>query len=591
MVEKRDNRTTILAVIILFLVSFGIYANTLSNGFVYDDDKQIIENPWIRDIRNLDDIFARDVWGFYWREHGSSNYYRPMMHVMYLIVYHTAGLSPWAFHLMNILFHSATSILIFFLITLLIRNSGERFLPGIPFMSALLFASHPIHTEVVAWAAGIPDLSFTFFCLSSFYLFIQSTNKKTSSPLLFILSIVTYVVALLSKEPAVTLPLILFFYDYSFRRDTLRTNLYKYLIYLFVTAIYFAVRIYALGGITYSESSVHFLKWIPDVFPLFVKYIQKLIFPVNLNAYYSFSPAASFNPIKVIIGMIVTIAFIASLFISLRKSRVVFLSLVFISVPLLPALYLPGIGEESFAERYLYMPSFGYVILLSLFISLITERFRRSKFLFLTAGIIIVLLYSSGTIARNQVWKDDYSLWSDTVVKSPNSHQPHNMLGRAYFKRGEIDKAIKEYRIALRLKPKHPETHNNLGAALATKNLVQEAEQQFLTALDLKPYYSDAHNNIGILYGSQGQLDKAIAHFKEAIRSRPDFADAHHNLGVTYLNKGMVDLAIKEFRETLRLDPDAVNAHLNLARAYEMKGLAEEARKHRLRARELVGKE
>ena len=330
--------------------------------------------------------------------------------------------------------------------------------------------------------------------------------------------------------------------------------------------------------------------WLPDVFALFGRYLGKLLLPIHLNAYYPSSPAGSFFEPAVLLGLGSAVLFAAALYASLRRSKRVFLGLSFIALPLAPALYVPGIGGTPFAERYLYLPSFGFALLVALSISRAAAHTRKRELVTLVAGLAIALLYSGATIARNQVWKDDTRLWSDTVRKSPESGIPRNNLGRAYFSMGEIEKAVEQYRVALRINPAHAEARNNLGAALATRGRVDEAESELLIALKLDPDYSDAHNNIGILYGSRGDLDLAVVHFRKALGVRPDFPDAHHNLGVTYLNQGRVDPAIEHFRETLKLKPDAVNTHMNLARAYEIKGLGDEARRHRRQAQALAGK-
>jgi Tfp pilus assembly protein PilF len=585
----RMGTAPVLSVLLVALVSIGIYANTLTNGFVYDDAKQILANPWITDARYLPDIMTHDVWGF-WPERAASSYYRPLMHIVNMMVYQAAGFSPWAYHLVNVLFHAGNSVLVLLLATQLLASSGNASSRHTPLIAALLFATHPIHSEPVNWAGGMPDLSFSLFYLLSFYFYMRSTDRENAPLPLRCLSLLGFVLALVSKEPALTLPVILFAYDYSFKTDRPRTILRRLVPYIAISAAYLAVRFMVLGGATASATDTPFHQWIPNVFSIFSRYLGMLLLPIGLNAYHSFSPAESFFDRNVLVGLGVTIVFITALIISLRKSRVVFLSLMFIIIPLLPALYIPAISGTPFSERYLYLPSLGFVMLVALAISGVMGRTRHGNFAVPIVGFLIVSLYSPVTIARNQVWKDDYHLWSDVVRKSPDIGIPHNSLGRAYFAMGEVDRAIEHYRIALRLNPDHAEAHNNLGAALATMNTLADAERHFLIALQLRPSYSDAHNNIGILYGRSGYTDKAIAHFLDALRHRPDFADAHHNLGATYMSTGLLDRAIEQFQEALALHPDAINTHLNLATAYERKGLADEARKHRAMAQRLAGK-
>jgi tetratricopeptide (TPR) repeat protein len=586
---NRDRRAAILAAAIILLVSFGVYANTLSHGFVHDDHKQIVSNSWITDVRHLPAIFTHDVWGF-WPEQGSSSYYRPLMHVINLAIYQVVGLSPWAYHLVNVLLHAGTSVLVFFLALRLFGSPGMGTFPRQSFIAALLFATHPIHTEAVAWAGSIPELSFTFLLLLSFYLYLRSTEPlRISSPALYTLSLLSFSLAVICKEPALVLPVILAAYDYSFRRLSLRESLRRYSPYVAIAGSYLVVRFAVIGGLTGrgEHGGASDAAWLINAPFLFARYLQKLILPLDLNVFYSFHPLTSVFEPRGVFGVMVSCIFIAGLYVALRRSRLAFLSLVIIAAPLLPALYIPAIGGTPFGERYLYLPSFGFVLLLTLALSRTSLRMRRGTLAALAAGVFLAGLYSAGTIARNRIWKDNLSLWSDAVRKSPDSDIPYNNLGRAYFNWGDFDKAIEQYRMSLDLNPRHVEAHNNLGAALASKGLLTEAEGHFLTALQLRPIYSDAHNNLGILHGSRGDLNRAVFHFQNALRSRPDFADAHHNLGVTYMSLGSADLAIEQFQAALELAPDAVNTHLNLAGAYESTGLAEEARKHRAQAQAL----
>ena len=179
--------------LIIAIVVLSAYANTLLNGFVYDDRQQVLQNPWITNIRYLPNILFSSVWAFE-GDHGGSNYYRPVMHLIYMAEYHLFGLKAWGWHLVNIIIHTLNSTMVFLIASTFFRLSTEnnqeqetsrealsivdqytiRNSPISAFIAALLFAMHPINTEPVAWIAGIPELSFTFFYLLSFYLYRRS---------------------------------------------------------------------------------------------------------------------------------------------------------------------------------------------------------------------------------------------------------------------------------------------------------------------------------------------------------------------------------------------------------------------------------
>jgi hypothetical protein len=215
-IKDRSRKWNLVSILIVFVVSLGVYANSLFNDFVYDDVPQVLENRWIRDTEYIPDILSKDVWAFE-REEGGWNYYRPLMYLVYMANYHVFGLRAWGFHLVNLLFHAGVSILVFLIIYALLTTwrLGKSSSPlGPSLAAALFFAAHPIHTEVVAWVAGIPELTFTLFLLISFFFYMRSGDGKLIKGN-YLLSLAFFPLALLSKETAVILPLLLILYDFA----------------------------------------------------------------------------------------------------------------------------------------------------------------------------------------------------------------------------------------------------------------------------------------------------------------------------------------------------------------------------------------
>ena len=370
--QKTTSIINFIPIFILLLVSFAVYFNALFDDFVYDDTSQIVDNPWIRDIRNIPRIFSNSVWSFL-PGHFISNYYRPLMHVVYTFNYHAFGLKPWGFHLVNILFHCGVSVLVFVVIRRLLtehRATTSSVYLSPPFIAAMLFASHPIHTEVVAWISALPDVAFTFFYLLSFYLYVRSKAVRSVS---YLFSAVCFAIATLFKEPALTLPVVLLAYDYLFRKERTHFLDYvkRYVPYLAIAVGYFALRIHALGEFAPKKNYVTLsaYEYVINVFPLFIQYLEKLLAPLNLNAFYVFHPIPSLFQLKGALSLMATLVFVVLFLIALRKNRVAFLGLLFVAVPLLPVLYIPALGENTFTDRYLYLPSVGYVLLLAIFLS------------------------------------------------------------------------------------------------------------------------------------------------------------------------------------------------------------------------------
>ena len=147
-------------------MSFGVYFNALFNGFVSDDNLQLLNNPWIKHLKYIPQILTSNFWGFQGED---TNLYRPLPYVFYTIVYHILGFKAWGFHLLNVLLHTGVSILVFLIGSrLFTKRRAASTSPLVPFLGAILFATHPVHTEAVTWIGGIMDVSFTFFFLLSF---------------------------------------------------------------------------------------------------------------------------------------------------------------------------------------------------------------------------------------------------------------------------------------------------------------------------------------------------------------------------------------------------------------------------------------
>jgi tetratricopeptide (TPR) repeat protein len=558
-----------IPIVILVLVSFGVYFNALFCDFVYDDKVQILENPWIKNIGNIPAIFSRSVWSF--QSDMPSNYYRPLMHIVYMINYHLFGLKPWGFHLVNILFHCGVTVLVFLVIRRLLpdpRTSVSAAYLSPPFIAAILFASHPIHTEAVTWIAGLPDVAFTFFYLLSFYLYVLFRDGFKRG---YILSLLSFSVATIFKEPALTLPVLLVAYDYLLKKsdENILAGLRIYIPYAAVSGVYLLVRCLALRSFVPLESyaALSTYQSIINVFPLFSDYIASLLWPVGLNLWHSFHPASSLFEAKVLISLVVAVLSFIVAVATYRKNRLLFFSLLLVVVPLLPVFYIKAISGKPFAERYLYLPSVGFVFTVAICLAWARERLPRAANVTTIVFIVIAGLYTVGTMTRNNVWLNDLTLWSDTVMKSPDSADAHFDLGNEYKSQGQLDKAVIEQQAALRLKPDFSDAHNSLGVAYKSLGQLDKAVAEFQAAASGS---AEAHINLGSVYLSQGQLDKAVAEFQVALQLRPDYFDAHIDLGSAYASQGQLDKAVAEFQEALRLKPDHAKAHYNLGLAYTL---------------------
>lgn len=600
--------------ILIAFVAIFLYFNTLSAEFVYDDTEQVMNNPWIRDIKYIPDIFFSNVWSFL-NENSQSSYYRPLMHLHYLITNKIFGINPFGFHLVNILYHAGISVLVF-LVTLnlfktYVRKRSSKYQTSYNFSKAnaknelegaknsenkiekwlqdnwpmwpaalagILFAAHPIHTEVVAWVAALPELSCTFFFLLSFYFYIKKERKKSIPHW----SLFFFLLAAFSKEPALALPIILFFYEATlYYKKEKPKQFFKYafkkiLPFIGVAFIYFIFRFIALRGLITNVLNPEFdltpYEFFINIFPLFVDYMGKLIAPINLNAFYSFHPIYSILESKALLAIVLIFLLIFIWLKTWSRNKLAFLSVVWIVLPLLPALYLPAIaGGAYFSERYLYLPSVGFVIIVAYLIDKITRIKIWNIYKILAALLAIVLLWSSlAIIRRNITWQYEHTILEDILKKSPDIHVPYNRLGFYYHNQGEFEKAIKHFHKAIDLKSDYVDAYYNLGNAYQELGRMDLAIQNYKKAIKIHPNYSAVYNNMGIVALKIRDLDRAKEYFEKAIEINPKYGDALANLGIIYRNLGDLDKAIKYHKLSLDIFKDHMS-YYTLGVDYQLK--------------------
>jgi tetratricopeptide (TPR) repeat protein len=350
----------------------------------------------------------------------------------------------------------------------------------------------------------------------------------------YLVSLGSFCLAVLCKEPALTLPFLLVVYDYVHSGKGIGSVSYakRYFPFLIIIALYFFVRFIALPGFTPSKSRIVLsgYQYVLNAFPLFAEYLEKLLLPLNLSPIHVFHPVLSIQEAKSVLGIFITIAFFTLFFIA-RNKNTLFLGFSILLIPLLPAFYTTAIsGESIIAERYLYLPTFGYAIVLAYIYSRAGKFMPRNSATAILIAVALIGVLSIGTIIRNADWKDSYALWSDTVKKSPQSAVARQFFGYALYSRGNIDEAIPEYRKALELNPQLYDARINLGIAYHSKGLIEQAIEQYLILLRYYPGSASAFNALGMAYGQLGILDKAIEHFQAALALNPSNEEARRNL-------------------------------------------------------------
>lgn len=569
-----------LPILIVALAAVALFVNTMPNGLVVDDLRQIRNNPLIRDVRHLPAILTTGVWEF---EGRASSYYRPLMHILYMVVYLTLGPGPFGFHLLNLLVHAGCSVLVFLLLGALlpqVDGRAGRLHRSAPLLGALLFAAHPIHTEPVAWAAGIVDITLTFFCLLSLYFYVR--RKEMSPRAGLALSLAAFFFATLCKEPAVTLPLAIVAYDLLFggREGRNLAAAGRWLLFALVAGVYFVLRTNALHGFAPITTDTHlslsdYLLSVPALFSL---YLGKLVLPIELNFFHHFQPPDGLLSGAGLLALTAASAFLVIAWFTWKRNRIAFFGLLLIVLPLLPAFYLPALNQglqNALTERYLYLPSFGAI----LWLAAILHRGRSTRAawepVLAVAMLAAIVACSAATVRRNLVWRNAFTLWSDTVAKSPASGVAHMGYGLALLREGRRAEGEAELRTASRLDPSLVEVSLDQGLHYGRRGMLKDALISFQTALALSPDSVRAHYAVAVAYDDRGWYDQAIRHYEKALALEPGLAQAHNNLGVLYAKSGRLDDALPHFEAAVRLQPDNGSFRTNLQRARRDRGPAD----------------
>jgi len=543
---------------ILMLLAALPYADTLWNEFLFtcDDGTQILQNPYAHSLRHLGRLFSTNVWS-YLGTHTVTNYYRPLMTLGFLVCYKIFGPAAYGFHLASVTLHTAVVATVFAVTR---RLTGDR---GQALAAAGVFALHPMHTEAVAWISAVTELEVTLFYLVTFWLFLEVVRPGGKYSLGVALGmIVSYLLTLLSKEQALTLPVVALVYEHFYRDDRKETawaqKLARYGALWLLGAAYVLFRIHFLGGFA-PLSQRPGMGWPPALLAaiaLLAQYLFKLVWPVHFLAFYLFPEEVTALTPWIITGFAALLFggwLLARLW---RRDRVATFGAIWFLLTLAPVLNPRWMANFVFTERYLYLPSIGFCWILAWGWVNCWRRVERRQIrrAMVAAALVTGALCVLRIAARNRDWRNDVRLYTRTLEVTPGSPRVMDALGLAYWRDGQLDAAEQEWRRLLVSNPEMPSPWSYLGVVLAQKKQYAEAVRCFKRSLELAPSSADTHLNLGAAYAEQERMDLAEIEFRAAVSLSPLSIPARNVLGKLYFDSGRLDAAEEQFRQSIAIE-------------------------------------
>lgn len=586
--------------ILIALIAFVVFANSLGGEFVYDDNRQILRNPLIQDSTLYGKALTSDVWAF--KGDGTvsaSNYYRPTFIAWLILNFKIFGASPFGWHLLNLFLHIAVCLLGF----LLLRRWNVANYTA--FAISMIFAVHPVHTESVAWISGSPDLLFSVFLLGAFW-FAQSdeerrrhsdAGKKNYASTDLIFALILYAFALGAKEVGI-LCFPLFYLIFNDKSDDSRrvaaSPFLRVVPFIALAVLYFAARWLALGAISFppEDGGVSFYQTILSIPSMFVFYLRQMIFPYWLGANHPLRPVSAINLLEFALPLLISLAAIALFWLLAKKSFVQKFGFALFMLTLSPAMNATAFPTEQIVhDRYLYLPLFGFLMMIFPYFAELIEKFAKDKkdLAVILSVIIISLPLAFQTFSYNQVWKNDLALWSHTVTIDKNSAFTWAQYGAVLSENGKIEEAVKAYNNSIDIRPSANAYYGKARNLLA-QNKFEEAVFDLKTIVEMPNEKLNAYTLyqtyelMALAFSGQQKYDEAQKYLFEARKRLPIYyAALTEKLAVIMYQSGEKTSALRELENArnqakTELLPESKTVLLRLGMLYAELGRKPEAR-------------
>ena len=567
----------ILALLLVAAVMV-VYWPALHGGFVWDDDSHISDNPTLRSLKGLWEI---------WFQPGATCQYYPLSFTGFWIGYQLWGLHTPGYHLITVALHGTGAVLLWQVL--------KRLEVRAAWLAGAIFALHPVNVMSVAWMTELKNTLSGVLILGAAWAYLRFAGLgvygRTAVPSgadwrYGLLSLALFQLAMFAKTAVSFLPVTLVLLVW-WKRGRLTWRSAWPLLAMFGIAVgmgLLTLRVEHLHGATGDEFRMGWRERVLVSGRSFWFYLGKLFYPhplifiyerwkINAGAWWQYVyPAA-------------TLGMFSGLWLWRKRiGKGIFVALLhfYITTSLIVLIQVLYMMRYTFVtDHWQYYGCMGVFAVAAAGIAGALSRWGlwgKPWGVLMLTGLLLTL----ATLSWRQcaMYADAETFWQTTLRRNPDCPMACNNLGQIFFQQGRLDEAMAQYQKALALQPDFSEVFNNLGSVLLQQGRLDEATAQFLKMLAINPDSADAHYNLGNALFRQGRTDEAIAHYQKALAIKPDFVEAHNNLGNALLQQGRLDEAIAQYQQTLALKPDYAEAHNNMGSAMFQQGRLDEAITH-----------
>jgi len=586
-------RTQIVICLLLALAVWVVFGQTVHHEFVnYDDNRLVYENPAITAGLSLKGIVGAFI-------HINAQEWYPLTSLSHMLDCQLYGLNAGGHHLTNVLLHSATAIILF----LVLQTMTGALWPS-AFVAAV-FAIHPLRVESVAWVTERKDvLSGLFFVLTlgAYVRYVRRLERSrpeaaehhsafdlralTSTD--YWLTLLLFVLGLLSKTMLVTVPLVLLLLDYwplgRFQRSIFNWQNVTRLVceklpFLLLAAAAGVATILAQADSIQSVQKLGLPSRMGNALLVYATYLGQMFYPVGLAVLYP-HPG---NQLSVWwMGLsLVLLSIISVGVVRWQRTRPYLLMgwLWYLGM-LVPVIGILQVGLQARADRYTYLPQIGLYVLLAWGGMDLCGLWRYGRAVLRAVATVVLGVLTIFAHVQTSYWRDSVSLWTHTLACTPRNFIAHSNLGNALTVLGRTDEALVHYKQAIELQPDSAEANNNLGSEFVKQGKLDVAMTYLQRALQLKPDYAAAYCNLGVALAAQGKREQAIQYYERAVQLKPDLAEAHYKLGIAFAEQGNLEEARQHYVRAVQLKPDDAQVHNSFSVTLTKLGKLEEAIEH-----------